>query len=140
MKFEQSHQDELRALIADLTLSGETLEGKFGSNTVSPWDFINLQTLNSVEGAWKAVKRKISALNSDSNPWGEETTDSVQSEKLRVWERFLFLTIGYKTWKADENARAAKKAKLASELERLVQENKTPAERIAELKAELEAV
>lgn len=140
-KFTADNREELAKLTAELTFSGETLQGKMGSNQLSPWDFINISTLNHVEGAWKAVKRQISALNSDGNPWEDsETKNQETAELFRKWERFLFLTLGFKTWKAEENSRLAKKERLQGQLERLVQENKTPAERIAELKAELEAV
>jgi cell division protein FtsB len=59
---------------------------------------------------------------------------------LKIWEEFLDLAWGYSLWKLDRANVEKLKARKQADLDKLVQENKTPAERIAELQAELAAL
>jgi hypothetical protein len=139
VKFTPEQKTRLGELLIALTFSGETSSNKWGGQAYTPWDFINTCTPNTLEQSYNAAKRTRAAAEKD-DPWAATNTDAERVEQLKRWEEFLFLAWGYSRWKLDETTRNAKKERLAAQLDRLVQENKTPAERIAELKAELEAV
>lgn len=139
INFTSEQRTRLQALIGELTFSGETFAGKFGSTQYTPWDFINTCTANVCETAYNAAKRTRAAAEKD-DPWATDSTDSERIAQLQRWEDFLFLVWGYNRWKLEDKIRQAKKEALSTKLADLKEENKTPAEKIAELEAELAAM
>lgn len=140
MKFTTENQNELRGLIADFTLAGEGLAGKMGANLQTVQDFVSNHSLNSIKSYWSEVKKNLEKLG-ESNPWDEENpTEIRRANNLRQWERFLFLLMGWKKDQEEKGAAAKIIKTKRAELRRLKEEAKTPAERIAEMEAELIAL
>ena len=140
INFTSEQKTKLGELLVALTFSGETFSNKFNASAAyTPWDFLNTCTPNTLEQSYNAAKRTRSAAEKE-DPWAAASADAERVEQLKRWEEFLFLAWGYSRWKLDEATRNTKKERLAAQLTRLKEENKTPAERIAELEAELAAV
>ena len=139
INFTTEQKDRLAALIAILTFTGETIDGTFGSNALTPWDAINVCTPSTLEALYNKDKRAKNAAEKE-NKWQAAPADAETAERLKIWEEFLDLAWGYSLWKLDRANVEKLKARKQADLDKLVQENKTPAERIAELQAELAAL
>lgn len=139
VNFTPEQKTRLAELTATLCFSGETFSGKFGSNEYNPWDFLNTTSPSTLEQAYNAAKRAKNAAEKE-DPWAATITDTERVEQLKRWEEFLFLAWGWSRFKLDSKTRDAEKARKAAKLAALKEENKTPAERIAELEAELAAL
>lgn len=139
VNFTPEQKAKLADLTATLCFSGETFAGKFGSNEYNPWDFLNTSSPSTLESAYNAAKRAKNAAEKE-DPWSASKTDSERVEQLKRWEEFLFLAWGWARFKMDSKTREADKSRKLAALNALKEENKTPAERIAELEAELAAM
>lgn len=139
VNFTTEQKERLAALIAILTFTGETVEGAFGSTEVTPWDAINACKPSTLETLYNKAKR-VRAAAEKENKWQAAPADAAKAERLKIWEEFLDLAWGFSLWKLDEETRQREKARKTAALAALKEENKTPAERIAELEAELAAL
>lgn len=139
INFTTEQKERLAALIALLTFTGETVEGAFGSNEVTPWDAINACKPSTLETLYNKAKRAKQAAERE-NKWQAAPADAAKAERLKIWEEFLDLSWGYSLWKLEEETRAKEKARKQAALDSLIEENKTPQERIDQLKAELAAL
>lgn len=135
--FTPENRSRLEQLYLSLSFSGLLLSGKFGANNHNPYDLLNNVSLNTLRNMRIQLKTEIEKEESTTDEW--EATE-YQQQKLREkkkWSEFLHLIIGHRL--AEEQKAKTSKAlhEKKKTLEELVENNKSPKERIDELKAEI---
>ena len=135
VNFTAEHKLALDVFILSKIYSGETFKGKVGASSLTMSDLMNC-TVNELKERHASLKTQIEKL--------EKTDESLMSDyeerklkKCRADAEGLILLIRYKAVEEEKETNRKKASELRNDLNRLVEENKTPAERIAEMTAKL---
>lgn len=132
VNFTPEHEAELKALFLELGFTGEVLQGKFGANAYTVWDCIHNLQISTLKSINVSLKKEIAALE-DVDEWSSNKHQVAKANKLRKWQKFVSLCVGYKI-NAEQEAEEAKKNREAK-AERLATLKGVKAEaEIAELK------
>ena len=99
INFTTEHKTSLEKHFVDLSFAGETLTGKFGAGTITPYDAIHNLTVNSLKSLHTQLKASISAKESDADEWTKTEYDQRQLSLQKKWLEFIHLCIGYKRQK-----------------------------------------
>ena len=106
INFTPEHESNLRILFLELGFTGEVLTGKFGANAYTVWDCIHNLQVSTLKQINSSLKKEIAALE-DVDEWSTSNKQQYKANKLRKWQAFVSLCIGYKL-KKEETVKAAK--------------------------------
>ncbi len=137
--FTAENLERLKGLYSDLSFEGLVLAGKFGANELNPFELLNQTTVNTLRTLRQGVRGEIAKMEGQDE-WSMPAGLGAKLDKFKVWDEFLNLLVGYRLNKELEASREGERRKLRAEIERLRDENKTPAERLAEMEAKLAAL
>ena len=135
INFTAEHRDELNKLFLDLAFGGEMLSGKFGANTLSPYDILHHTSIGTLTSLRNQLKKEISAAEANDDEWSASETEQKQLSLKKKWATFIHLTIGYLKSKAEEAKNQDAIRKLDAKIANLEEATKSPEDKIAELKA-----
>ena len=133
INFTQEHMAKLTELASQMLFSGAVVNSKLGQ-PLNVFDVLHTTTINTLNNIKNELGRKITKLE-EADEWVGINTFELESTKQK--KEFINLVIGYKRYQEELKETAAKKEKLQKELDQLVASNKTPDERIAELRAQI---
>lgn len=114
INFTQENETRLKTLFVELGFTGEVLSGKFGANAYTVWDMLHNLSVSTLRSLNKTLKKEVIALE-EQDDWSVSQYQLQKAAKVRKWQEFVNLVIGYKLL-AEEKAKES--AKLRSEKER----------------------
>ncbi len=138
-EFTKENRTRLEALYGQLSFDGQVLSGKFGANQLNPFELLQQTTPNTLRGLHKSVKAELQSL-SEADEWTQTLAQTARTERMKVWEEFLNLLIGYKLNEELEATKEYKRKQLKAQIEQLTEEGKTPEQRLKDLQAELDKI
>ena len=133
INFTEQHQARLNELIAKSTLSGEVYYTSMGS-PLNVWDLINSTSITSLNNLKAAFTKRIEKLEY-IDEW--VSPDVRELEEKKEAKELVNLIIGWKRKQVELKEIESKKESLTETLNKLKEESKTPAERIAEIEKQL---
>ena len=137
VNFTQENLERLKTLFLELGFSGKVLSGKFGANTYSVWDILHILSISSLKQANTNLKKEVVTLE-EQDDWAVSSYQLAKAAETRKWQEFVNLTVGYKLAEQEKTEKQAEIKQKKDALKQLVEENKTPAERIAEMEKEIQ--
>jgi hypothetical protein len=137
INFTQENLDRLKALFVELGFNGEVLSGKFGANTYTVWEVLHNLTISTLKSINSNLKKEVIALE-EQDDWTVSQYQLAKAAKTRKWQEFVNLVVGYKLSEQEKAEKQHEIKEKKEALKQIVEENKTPAERIAELQKEIE--
>ena len=135
INFTKDHFAKLQNLALGMLFTNEVIVSKMGTplNIVELLHTTTIGTLNEIRlGLGKAIEK---LENQDEWTSTEDTQTKLESLKLK--KELVNLIIGFKRFNLENEANARKKAELEAKLKELEESQKSPADKIAELKAEI---
>lgn len=134
--FTKENYETLRKLGADMLFANEVIVYGIGQpkTIIELLHTTSIETLNKIK---QALNKKIEEQE-NKDEWADP--DNAKLDKLRKNKELVNLIIGWKRFNLEKDAQAYKKAELTKKLNELVESQKTPADRIKELQAELDAM
>ena len=137
LTFTKEHDRELKDLFVDLSFGGHVMEGRMGANVITPYDVITNTSMDTLKATRSGLKKSIQNNNDDYEEFTGSRAASARIQLMKKWERFIYLTIGHKFYIETLSKRQAELRELRAKYKRLEEENKTPAERLKEMKAQI---
>jgi chromosome segregation ATPase len=133
INFTPEHRERLNKLFLSLSFSGEVIQGKFGANTLSPYDLLQNTAINTLKSIHSQLKSEIDKEEKNTDEW---TTSEHQQRVLNLkkkWGEFIHLMIGYKRAEQEAAENAKNLRQWTSELAQLKEDTKSPQDRIKEM-------
>ena len=137
IKFTEEHMTKLKDLAVEMLLNNGIISTKIGQ-VLNISDLLHTTTINTLNGIKISLSKKIENLEL-VDEW-VETEAQKEIENLKKDKELVNLIIGYKRFQQEKEANAAKKHALEKQLKELEESTKTPAEKIAEIKEQLNAL
>ena len=137
IKFTEEHMTKLKDLAVEMLLNNGIISTTIGQ-VLNISDLLHTTTINTLKGIKISLSKKIENLEL-VDEWVEPETQK-EIENLKRDKELVNLIIGYKRFQQEEKANAAKKHALEKQLKELEESTKTPAEKIAEIKEQLNAL
>lgn len=134
--FTKENYETLRKLAADMLFANEVISYGVGQ----PKSIIELLHTTSIETLNKIKQTLSKRIEEQENKDEWVDPDNSKLDKLRKKKELVNLIIGWKRFNLEKDAQAYKKAELTKKLNELLESQKTPADRIKELQAELDAM
>lgn len=133
INFTKEHKTVLMSAIADSVLNNEVFLGNLGTvYTVN--DLVNNTTINSLRQLRATIAKKISSLEGDD--WGENPNQE-KIDYLKKQDELINLIIGYRLYMIEQEEIAKEKKNLEDQISVLMDSEKSPAQKIAELQEKL---
>lgn len=134
--FTKENYETLRKLAADMLFSNEVINYGIGQpkSIIELLHATSIETLNKIK---QALGKKIEEQE-NKDEWADP--DNTKLDKLRKKKELVNLIIGWKRFNLEKDAQAHKKDELTKQLNDLVESQKTPEDRIKEIRAELDAM
>jgi GTPase involved in cell partitioning and DNA repair len=99
-------------------------------------ELLHLTTINSLNNIRQECKSLVRRIE-DKDEWIVCENDSIALKEAKESEELVNLIIGYKRYQNEQISILKKKAALQEQLNELKESQKTPAERIAEIEAQI---
>jgi hypothetical protein len=131
--FTKENYETLRKLAADMLFANEVISYGVGQ----PKSIIELLHTTSIETLNKIKQTLSKKIEEQENKDEWVDPDNSKLDKLRKKKELVNLIIGWKRFNLEKDAQAQKKIELTKKLNDLKESQKTPADRIKELEAEL---
>jgi GTPase involved in cell partitioning and DNA repair len=125
----------LKELSIDFLFNNKVIHSKLG-NPMNIHELLHLTTINSLNNIRQECKSLVRRIE-DKDEWIICENDSIALKEAKESEELVNLIIGYKRYQNEQNAILKKKAALQEQLNELKESQKTPAERIAEIEAQI---
>lgn len=138
-EFTAENLQKLKELYTDFSFRGEVLDGKFGANTLNPFELLTQTTVSTLRSLFAQTK-KLAQATSELDEWSLTEHQLAKQKGFEAWAEFLNLLIGFRLSEETRIENEKKARKVKSELAELKENVKTPAERIAEKEVELAAL
>lgn len=129
----------LKELFTEFSFSGSTLEGKFGANSLNPFDLLNSTSITSLDVLYEQIQKSLENSKGKSR-WRLTDAQLKTQEKFTLWAEFLDLLIGYRLDKETKESELAAKRKKARELDARIAEQVDKGKTLDDLKKEREAL
>jgi len=133
INFTEQHQARLNELIAKSILSGEVYYTSMGS-PLNVWELVNSTSIGSLNNIKTTLAKRIEKLEY-IDEW--VSPDTKELEEKKEAKELVYLIIGWKRKQVELKEIESKKESLTDTLNKLKEESKTPAERIAEIEKQL---
>lgn len=135
INFTQDNKTQLESLAVKFLFGNVSIETTLGT-TCNIVELIHTTSIKSLTIIYQNLKKKINILE-EADKWSRSETENTNLEFLKEKLTFIDLLIGYKKWLVEEAELEKKKTELTEKLEELKESQKSPADRIAEIEAEL---
>lgn len=135
INFTQENKTQLESLAVKFLFKNISIETTLGT-TCNIAELIHTTSIKSLAIIYQNLKKKINTLE-EADRWSRSETENTYLEVLKEKLTFVDLLIGYKKWLIEEAELEKKKTELTEKLEELKESQKSPADRIAEIEAEL---
>lgn len=133
INFTPEHLTRLKELSIDFLFNNKVIYSRLG-NPMNIYELLHLTTINSLNNIRQECKSLVRRIE-DKDEW--IVCDSIALKEAKESEELVNLIIGYKRYQNEQNAILKKKAALQEQLNELKESQKTPAERIAEIEAQI---
>lgn len=140
INFTAEHKTKLEKLFLSLSFTGHMLSGKFGANSLSPYDLLHNASVSTLRSLHSQLKNEIAKTEADEDEW---TTSSYQQQQLSLkkkWKEFIHLVIGWKKAEQEKADNRAAVKNMKAKLAELKESTKTPEEQIKELEDSIAAM
>lgn len=135
INFTPEHLTRLKELSIDFLFNNKVIYNKL-SIPINIHELLHLTTINSLNNIRQECKSLVRRIE-DKDEWIVCKSDSVALKEAKESEELVNLIIGYKRYQNEQNSILRKKAALQEQLNELKESQKTPAERIAEIEAQI---
>ena len=135
INFTKEHFAKLQQLALGMLFNNEVIFTRMNTplNIVELIHTTTIGTLNEIRlGLGKAIEKL-----ENQDEWTSTEDTQTKLEGLKLKKELVNLIIGYKRFNLENEANARKKAELEAKLKELEESQKSPADKIAELKAEI---
>ena len=135
INFTKEHFAKLQQLALGMLFNNEVILTRMNTplNIVELIHTTTIGTLNEIRlGLGKAIEKL-----ENQDEWTSTEDTQAKLEGLKLKKELVNLIIGYKRFNLENEANARKKAELEAKLKELEESQKSPADKIAELKAEI---
>lgn len=133
INFTPEHLTRLKELSIDFLFNNKVIHSRLG-NPMNIHELLHLTTINSLNNIRQECKSLVRRIE-DKDEW--IVCDSIALKEAKESEELVNLIIGYKRYQNEQNSILRKKAALQEQLNELKESQKTPAERIAEIEAQI---
>lgn len=133
INFTPEHLTRLKELSIDFLFNNKVIHSRLG-NPMNIHELLHLTTINSLNNIRQECKSLVRRIE-DKDEW--IVSDSTALKEAKESEELVNLIIGYKRYQNEQNSILRKKAALQEQLNELKESQKTPAERIAEIEAQI---
>lgn len=135
INFTPEHLTRLKELSIDFLFNNKVIHSKLG-NPMNIHELLHLTTINSLNNIRQECKSLVRRIE-DKDEWIVCENDSIALKEAKESEELVNLIIGYKRYQNEQISILKKKAVLQEQLNELKESQKTPAERIAEIEAQI---
>lgn len=138
INFTKEHFEKLKAYALEMLFSNETITTKLGQ-PLSIVELLHTTTINTLNSIRLTLSKEIESIE-NQDEWVSGETSQKKLENLKVKKELVNLIIGYKRFTQEQHEIARERASLENELVRLKESQKTPEDKIKELKSKLETL
>ena len=138
INFTKENFARLQSLATEMLFNNEVILSRMGS-PLTIIDLLHTTTIGTLNEIRLSLGKTIEKLENQDEWTSSDDTQKKLSE-LRTKKELVNLIIGYKRFNLENEANARKKAELEAKLKELKESQKTPADRIAELEAEISKI
>lgn len=135
INFTPEHLTRLKELSIDFLFNNKVIHSRVGIS-MNIHELLHLTTINSLNNIRQECKSLVRRIE-DKDEWIVCESDSIALKEAKESEELVNLIIGYKRYQNEQNSILKKKATLQEQLNELKESQKTPAERIAEIEAQI---
>ena len=138
VNFTKEHYAKMQTLAFAMLVHNQTISTKMGQ-PLNIVELMHTQTINTLNGIRLGLGKQIEALESQD----EWVATDYQQEKLKALKKqkeLVNLIVGWKRHNLEIQEARARKAELTAQLDELKESQKTPEDRIKELKAKLQEI
>lgn len=138
VNFTETNMARLKELAIEMLLNNGIVSTKIGQ-VLNVSDLLHTTTINTLNSIKNSIKKRIETLEG-ADEWTVEVDTQREIGNLKKDAELVNLIIGYKRYTQEVAENHAKKRELEKQLHNLEESTKTPAERIEELKKQIEAL
>lgn len=137
INFNQEHKQQLEKLLLKMLFEDSTIKGALGT-TLNVVQLLHQSSIKTLQSLYVNISKEIEN-QSKLDRWSMSDYQQSKLEELKSTSELLDLLIGFKKSEAIRISNAELIREKKRMLKDLIEEKKTPAERIAELEAEIAA-
>ena len=137
INFTKEHMARLTELATDMLFKNDTIKTTLGYSTVI--DILHLTTIESLKTIYKGLKNAIEKME-DGDEWATTDYERTKLDDLKLKKEFINLVIGYKRYNAEKESEKKKRLDIEKQIKALEEAEKTPADRLKELRDKLAAM
>lgn len=138
VNFTETNMARLKELAVEMLLNNGIVSTKIGQ-VLNVSDLLHTTTINTLNSIKNSIKKRIETLEG-ADEWTVEVDTQREIGNLKKDAELVNLIIGYKRYTQEVAENHAKKRELEKQLRNLEESTKTPAERIEDLKKQIEAL
>ncbi len=138
VNFTETNMARLKELAVEMLLNNGIISTKIGQ-VLNVSDLLHTTTINTLNSIKNSIKKRIETLEG-ADEWTVEVDTQREIGNLKKDAELVNLIIGYKRYTQEVAENHAKKRELEKQLRNLEESTKTPAERIEDLKKQIEAL
>lgn len=138
VNFTKEHMARLKALATEMLFKNDHIGTNLGQ-LLNVVDVLHCTTINSLTKIRLDLAKKIEQLE-NADEWVTTDREQLILSEMKDRKEFVNLVIGYKRYMDEIATISAKKEKLQKEIDRLKDEQKTPADRLKEAEEALAAL
>ena len=138
VNFTETNMARLKELAVEMLLNNGIVSTKIGQ-VLNVSDLLHTTTINTLNSIKNSIKKRIEVLEG-ADEWTVEVDTQREIGNLKKDAELVNLIIGYKRYTQEVAENHAKKRELEKQLRNLEESTKTPAERIEDLKKQIEAL
>jgi chromosome segregation ATPase len=138
VNFTKEHMARLKALATEMLFKNDHIGTNLGQ-LLNVVDVLHCTTINSLTKIRLDLAKKIEQLE-NADEWVTTDREQLILSEMKDRKEFVNLVIGYKRYMDELATISAKKEKLQKEIDRLKDEQKTPADRLKEAEDALAAL
>lgn len=138
VNFTETNMARLKELAIEMLLNNGIVSTKIGQ-VLNVSDLLHTTTINTLNSIKNSIKKRIEVLEG-ADEWTVEVDTQKEIGNLKKDAELVNLIIGYKRYTQEIAENHAKKRELEKQLHNLEESTKTPAERIEDLKKQIEAL
>lgn len=135
INFTQEHFAQMQHLLLAMLMSNTTITTKLGGE-LNVVELLHTTTINTLNSIRLGLDKHIKNLESQDE-WIADNASQESLDKAKTQRELVNLIIGYKRYMLEVEETRKKKAELTAKLSELKESQKTPADKIKELEAEL---
>jgi methionine aminopeptidase len=135
INFTKDHFAKLQHLALGMLFTNEVIVSRIGT-PLNIVELIHTTTIGTLNEIRLSLGKAIEKLE-NQDEWTSTEDTQTKLESLKLKKELVNLIIGYKRFNLENEANARKKAELEAKLKELEESQKSPADKIAELKAEI---